>query len=184
MCDTPPPGDASLLPIARSFSWYALVHPDQASYENTIIPLGTCNTLVEFCQFLNHVPMPGRQVFDGRHAWRIASKHWAYGICFFEAAIQPKWEDPGNAAGIDLVCRRSFHGAVLANVWQRLLLLFINGELEEATGARITFKQDRRGALIHKVEVWSRRVAEAPALVQRLKAKLNGLDFVCMPRRL
>ena len=175
-----PPLDS--YPIARPFSWYALVHGDRAeSYDSHVLHLGECRNLREFCQYLNHVPSPG-DVFDGAHAWRIASKHWGYGICFFETATRPEWEHANNQGGVDLVCRGSFSSTQLTDAWRSLLLMFINGQLEDATGARVAMKRDRRGAVLHKLEVWT-RAAEGGSLIQRLRREL-GLDFVCTPRRL
>lgn len=173
---------APTYPIARPLTWYALVHPEQASYESHLLSLGTCIDLREFCQYLNHVPEPG-DVFDGKHAWKIASKHWGYGICVFEEATRPEWEHPNNEGGIDLVCRRSVAPAQLNDAWRSLLLALINGELEEATGVRVVCKYDRRGSPIHKLEVWCRRQQQPAELIDRLRVALC-LDFEAVPRRI
>ena len=178
--------DASVLeahhPIARAFSWWALVHSDSGEYQNNILPLGTCADLKEFCQYLHHVPEPG-SIFDGRHAWRIAKKHWGYGICFFEAATKPEWEDRNNAHGVDLVCRHSFSPPQLSDAWRSLLLLFVNGELEGATGTRVSFRATPR-RLMYKIEVWTRTsdAAECGAIAALLHARLC-LEFAVVPRR-
>lgn len=169
-------------PLARpSFSFYALVHDGGDRYGSHLLPLGACATVKEFFQYLNHLPAPG-QVFDGRHGWKIGGKHWGYGVCFFETPTRPEWEDPSNAHGVDLVCRGAFAPAALSEAWRSLLLLLVNGELEVATGARLACKPDRRGAPAHKLEVWCRAAADAPAAAAALRAAL-GLDFATVPRR-
>ena len=171
-------------PIARPFSWYALVYDDKGggAYGGNVLPLGTCTDLQEFCQYLNHVPLPG-QVFDGAHAWRFADGQFGYGMCFFDAAVRPEWEDAANASGIDLVHRAAIEPSALTEAWRSVLLLFVNGQLEDATGARCTMKVDRRGQPVHKLEVWTRRAESGEAVAAALRRSV-GLEFTCVPRRL
>lgn len=168
-------------PIARPFAWYALVQSDGGSYDSHVLPLGTCTDLCEFFQFLNHIPAPGK-VFDGRHAWRIGKQYWGYGVCFFEEPTRPEWEHPNNAHGIDLVYRGSFSPAQLSEAWRTLLFTFINGQIEDATGARLSCRTDRRGCVTHKMEVWT-RTQSTMALAKTLCAEL-GVEFAPMPRRI
>lgn len=168
-------------PIARPFSWYALVYPDGSAYKNHLLPLGTCSDMRGFCQYWNHIPKPG-EIFDGLHAWRIATQHFGYGICFFEEETQPEWEHPNNVFGTDLVCRRTFRPSELSDAWQTLLLMMVSGDLECATGIRVVYKKDRRGVITHKLEVWCRTDVDVSELIRRLKENV-GFDFIEVPRR-
>lgn len=175
-----PPADLDAFPISRSLTWYALVHDSRVGYRT--LSLGRCDTLRQFCQYLNHVPMPG-VVFDGRHAWKIAGKHWGYGMCVFQTDILPEWEHPGNRDGADLVCRGSFEPAALTEAWRSLLVLLVDGRLEWATGVRTVMKTDRRGNVLHKLEVWTRHSTGCAEAAASLRAEL-GLEFVAVPRKL
>lgn len=176
----PPAFDLDALPIARPLKWYALVHDSRVGYRT--LPLGRCDNLRQFCQYLNHVPAPG-SVFDGRHGWKIGGRHWGYGMCVFQADILPEWEHLGNRNGADLVCRGCFEPAALTEAWRSLLLLLVDGRLEWATGIRLAMKTDRRGSLLHKLEVWTRSTSGCNEAVVVLHAEL-GLEFVVVPRRL
>ena len=172
---------ASLLPLSRPFTWYALVHEAGDQYGSRLLPLGDCSTVKEFFQYLHHIPAPG-QVFDGRHGWRIGGKHWGYGLCFFESCTRPEWEHPNNARGVDLVCRGCFSPPALSEAWRTLLLMLVSGEMEGATGARLAYKPDRRGSPTHKIEVWCRSPSDAPPAASALRSAL-GADFATVPRR-
>ena len=95
--------------------------------------------------------------------------------------MRPEWEDPANKKGVDLVCRGWFAPPKLTEAWRSLLLMLINGELEDATGVRVTMKADKRGVLVHKLEVWTRTEAVAVGTAAALRGK-TGLDFTCVPR--
>ena len=126
------------------------------------------------------LPEPGAH-FDGMHACRVNGRLWCYGLCFFEAGVAPEWEDPQNAGGVDLVCRRAFDRAQLSAAWRTVVLLLAHGALEEATGARVTYKRDRRG-VVHKLEVWCRAAADGAPVAARLLERV-GFEFVVTPRR-
>ena len=169
------------MPTPRPFSWFALVEGSGGGYENNVLPLGTCDSIQDFFRYFNHVPLPGA-VFDGRHVWKIAKTHVGYGICFFETGIHPQWEDPRNKHGVDLVHRASFEASELSEAWTSILFMFITDELPGATGARVAYKTDRRGAPFHKLEVWTRTSNDAAAIIATLREH-TGLDFEDIPRR-
>ena len=183
------------LPIARPFAFYALVRDGVASgsaawrgggeYTQHVLPLGTCTSFGEFASYVHHIPDPGA-IFTGRHAWRIAKRYWGYGMCFFEEAVRPEWEDPANRDGIDLVCRQALDPATLTRAWHALLLLLVNGEAEDATGVRVSHRRGGRNCssgVQHKLEVWTRRAADATRLVLLLRERV-GLEFAVVPRKL
>ena len=166
-------------PIARPLSWYALVHGRNA-YGNQLLPLGTVRNFLEFAQYVKHIPSPS-EIFDGAHAWRIAHQHWGYGMCVFEEGVRPEWEDPQNQHGVDLVFRAQFHPEALTAAWENLLLMLVNGLVEDVTGVRLLFKQDRRGHT-HKLEVWCRSKDCSGKVSDALEDALQ-IKFEVFPRR-
>ena len=169
--------------IPRALTWYAMAHETKTAakaYGDQLLTLGTAGDFRSFAAYYGHIPKPS-QVFDGKHAWKSGDKHVGFGIAVFDAAVRPEWEDPSNRKGIDLVVRHAFAPAALDEAWVQLLLLLVNGELEEATGVRLVCKHDRRGVL-HKLEVWARTTSDGPVLQKRLNARL-GLAFAIVPRR-
>ena len=175
------------LPIHKPFTWYALVQPVRASdagaYDKSLLTLGTCHDFTEFARFFNHVPMPGTQILNGTSQWKIARRYWGHGLCFFEKETSPEWEHPNNERGVDLVVRQCFAPEALREAWIALLLLFINGEAADATGARIVFRQDRRtGNHTHKLEVWCRDIETAMTTSHLLKRR-TGHAFTVTRRK-
>lgn len=170
-----------VLPIARPFTWYALVFGDSSlNYNKNIYELGTFRTLNEYCQYRNHVPEP-HVAFNGHQCLCIAKKYQAYGYCIFEEGVRPEWEDPGNIHGIDLVCKLCCSLEELQTTWDKMVLMLINGRLEEATGLRLLLKKERRG-VAYKYEIWCRDKSDASKLIDVLRDN-TGLDFFRSERR-
>lgn len=172
------------LPLPKAFTWYAMVRGGTAttSFDSSILPLGTFDTFNDFCRYWNHVPKP-RDVFDGVHMLRIASKHMAYGYCIFEEGTRPEWEDAGNRGGVDLVCRLAACAPeVLQTHWDALTLLLLNDALAPATGIRLLQKPDyRRGGVTYKLEVWC-AATEAARVAETLRCETGGLAFHAVER--
>lgn len=181
--DAPPP---DVVPLPVPLTWHALVRDANATYST--LELGACTSLNAFCQYLNHLPAPS-VALRTRCEWRLgarAKKTLGYGLCVFDSAVGPKWEDAGNTDGVDLVFRGALGPQHLDDAWLELLLVMLSGEtVALATGARVLVKSDRRGNAVHKLEVWTRAAGPATTapLLRDLKRR-TGLDFTVVPRRL
>ena len=169
--------------ISRALTWYAMAHETRSAskaYGDQLLTLGTAGDFRQFAAYYGHIPKPS-QVFDGKHAWKIGDKHVGFGIAVFDATVRPEWEDPGNRKGIDLVVRHAFAPAALDETWVQMLLLLVNGELEEATGVRLVCKHDRRGVM-HKLEVWA-RTTPAGRCCRSACQRAPRPGFAIVPRR-
>lgn len=172
--------DGAIYPLDSEWTWYA--HTDgNAAYGNSVVTLGSFDTVNDFWRHYNHVPTPGR-VFCGEHtlvlpkAFNVGCA--VSGFAVFRKGVHPAWEDPRNARGCDLCARATFRTDALDAIWRDLLLALIGEELgANVVGIRTAFKRDRRTALVtHKIEIWCDDKETAP-LQRALASRFPSLHF-------
>ena len=96
----------------------------------------------------------------------------AYAI--FKKGIQPKWEDPSNQNGCDIVIKKYFPTDILDIYWENLVLGVIGEIIEDSEticGCRVV--DSTRKNAPHKIELWLNTTE--PDVVNRVKAKLYDI---------
>ncbi len=130
--------------------------PAKAStYCDSMSPIGGFESVEDFWRHWRVMPSPSKLFL----ACPAASERHVDSISLFIDGVRPEWEDPSNATGCELFCRRPFAPSQLDRLWHALVFGVVGGSLagarEHVTGVRVVNKSSAQ-RVMYRVEVWLR----------------------------
>jgi len=139
---------------------------------NSCIKLTDIYTIADFWKTMNYLPSA-----SDLHSATInidGKKMIAYSL--FKNDITPEWEHPTNKNGSEWGCREHLSCASFSQIWNTLILSFVNNELDHVVGIRCINKTNKN-RIIHKIEIWMDSID--PKCCMSVKNTLNDLVPNC-----
>jgi len=152
------------------------------SYEDCKTKLCEIATVEDFWSAFNSLPKPSQIFFDGKMRKRFSDRA-VESFSIFKKNIKPEWEDPMNAKGAELVCRKAFPPQQLDDLWTNLVLGIIGETLDpadEICGVRVVDKSVN-SRVQQRFELWYKKNDESLAgdLRDRLSSTLGKSAVQC-----
>lgn len=94
------------------------------------------------------------------------------GFSIFKKGIKPEWEDPANANGSELQCRKMGTDQILDQYWENMVLAVIGEAMDDSNeicGCRVVDKSGKRG-LQFRLELWLS--SNTPEVADRIRHRL------------
>jgi len=157
-------------PLSRTWVIWEHRTREGESYGQSMSPVGSVESVESFWQCWRHLPAPSLLFGSPQSA---SDEHRIESLSIFVSGVRPEWEEPENAVGGELYCRR-VQPHQLDRLWNTLVLAVVGASLPTAdaqvTGVRVVNKsQGSRAAF--RVEVWLRS-EQASVLMREGLARL------------
>ncbi len=111
--------------------------------------------------------------FDGKNK-KYVDGRLIKAFAVFKKGIEPKWEDPANATGSELVTSSSFHPDIFDAFYENLVLGLVGESMDEGDlicGCRVVDQTRKTNAkTTYKIELWLRTAENNTC--NRIKARL------------
>lgn len=150
-------------------------------------PLCSFQSIVEFLQHFNYIPVPSKIFFDGESRKKVGDEGKTIEeYSLFKDGIEPEWGDPANVTGGEWFIRHALDKHVLDGYWENLLLAVVGETMEDdlrkhagksreewkpvINGVRVVDKCRGNFAQV-KIEMWV--ATREPALKDHLKVLME-----------
>ena len=122
--------------------------------ENLLTIAEGINTVVEFWQYMNHLPKPSQHFFNS--CFKTIGGNPIHSWSLFRRGIEPTWEYPDNHEGGEFNIRKLELCHNIDFIWETLLLWVIGEDFDHSldiTGVRIVDSSNYNKKM-YRIEIW------------------------------
>jgi len=145
---------------------------DQKDYDRALNPMCEFDSIESFWSHWPFIPRPSEAFNDGSSNKKQVEGRMIKAFGVFKKGIEPRWEDPANIKGSELVVSKSFNLEALNLYWENLVFGLIGETVDEEDqicGSRVV-DQSRKGKIAYKIEIWLKSTDDE--IANKVKMKL------------